>query len=102
MRTIIIIIIALVGAAGIASAQCKQSSSRFYIAKPPTVVAGQILTLLPRDGEKFPQVVQARRKAIFDGVEIPILNASADAIMLQCCDIKIDGGTQYVRQDQVN
>jgi pyrroloquinoline-quinone synthase len=33
--------------------------------------------------------------------KLDVLWALADAIMLQCCDIKIDGSTQYVRQDQV-
>ena len=33
--------------------------------------------------------------------KLDVLWALADAIMLQCCDIKIEGGTQYVRQDQV-
>lgn len=33
--------------------------------------------------------------------KLDVLWALADAIMLQCCDVKIEGGTQYVRQDQV-
>ena len=33
--------------------------------------------------------------------KLNVLWALADAIMLQCCDVKIEGGTHYVRQDQV-
>jgi pyrroloquinoline-quinone synthase len=33
--------------------------------------------------------------------KLDVLWALADAIMLQCCEVKIEGGTQYVRQDQV-
>jgi len=33
--------------------------------------------------------------------KLDVLWALADAIMLQCTDVKIEGGTQYVRQDQV-
>jgi len=33
--------------------------------------------------------------------KLDVLWALADAIMLQCCDLKIDGGVQYLRQDQV-
>ena len=33
--------------------------------------------------------------------KLDVLWVIADAIMLQCCDIKIDGGVQYLRQDQV-
>jgi len=33
--------------------------------------------------------------------KLDVLWALADAIMLQCCDVKIENGVQYVRQDQV-
>lgn len=33
--------------------------------------------------------------------KLDVLWALADAIMLACCDVKIEGGVQYVRQDQV-
>lgn len=33
--------------------------------------------------------------------KLDVLWALADAIMLQCCDVEIEGGTRYVRQDQV-
>ena len=33
--------------------------------------------------------------------KLDVLWALADAIMLQCCDVKIENGVQYVRQNQI-
>ena len=33
--------------------------------------------------------------------KLNVLWSLADAIMLACCDVKIENGVQYVRQDQV-